>query len=195
MVVFIVVPKNSGLKRYREIAIQSLGVASNETLEVRGEDVPFWVESLAKTNKRVVGITGQDLFREYQIREYETKLQVLKVIEWDDEAAIFKKPVLCLLGPQNKSLETIPRQQRVCISAKYKFLGKRYLNFLETKGYRFDKFYVNGSSEESFSVGLSDLVIDIVYTGSSMKKLGLSVYDKIFVSNIVVIGGNENGRS
>jgi ATP phosphoribosyltransferase len=182
-------PKNSGLKKYSEIALARLNAQSSEKLEVRGEDVPFWVEGLLKKGKKAIGITGQDLYKEYCLNNYRTGTKTLFLIPWEDENALFGKPTLCLLGPENKSLDTIPKKQRICISGKYKTIAKRYLNLLEERGFVFEKFYVSGSSESSFSVGLADLVIDIVYTGRSMKALGLSVYDKIFYSNIAVIGG------
>lgn len=188
MIVFIVVPKNSGLRKYREIALGVIGAKDNKLLEVRGEDVAFWVEELLKSGKSAIGLTGQDLFREYILKNYRTSLGISRIISWEDPNAMFGKPVLCLLGPKEKTLETIGKKQRICISSKYKTIAKKYLNLLETKGYSFEKFYLNGSSEESFSSGLADLVIDIVYTGSSMEKLGLSVYEKIFSSDFVIIG-------
>jgi ATP phosphoribosyltransferase len=192
VIVFIVVPKNSGLKEYRKIAIASINAENNEKLEVRGEDVPFWVEELIKKRKKTIGITGQDLYKEYCLKNYRTNTRTIRLIEWNDENALFRKPTLCLLGPENKNLDIIPKKQRICISDKYKFLAKKYLNLLEERGFVFEKFYVSGSTESSYSVGLADLVIDIVYSGKSMKELGLCVYDKIFYSNIVLIGAKKN---
>ncbi len=182
------------METYREFSLNLFDLKTNPSIEVRGEDVPLWVEELTKKGKRVIGLTGQDLFKEYCLKNYRTDLKILKIIGWDDPSALFRKPVLCLLGPKEKTLETIPRNQRVCISAKYKFLAKKYLNLLEARGYCFEKFYVNGSTEDSYSLGLADLVIDIVYTGNSIQKLGLRVYDKIFYSNFVVIGGKANDK-
>jgi len=162
-----------------------------ETLEVRGEDVPFWVEELTKQGKKAIGITGQDLYKEYCLKNYKTTTKILKIIDWNDPKALFNKPVLCLLGPDNKDLDNIPKQQSICISNKYKLLSKKYLNLLETRGFNFKKFYVKGSTEASYSAGIAGLVIDIVYTGKSMKKLGLKVYDKIFYSDFVIIGDRK----
>ena len=191
MIVFTVLPKNSGLKKYRDLVIDTFGIKDNESIEVRGEDVPFWVEELTKKGKKAVGLTGQDLFREYALENYNSKLKILKIINWDDEKALFKKPVLCLLGPQNKNLNTIPKSQTICISKKYKYIAKKYLNLLETKGYTFSKLYVSGSTESSYKIGIADLVIDIVYSGKSMDKLGLKIYEKIFYSNFVIIAGDD----
>jgi len=44
-----------------------------------------------------------------------------------------------------------------------------------------------------FSRGLVDLVVDIVYSGKSAEEAGLEVYDKIFSSDIVIIGCKVEG--
>jgi ATP phosphoribosyltransferase len=70
-------------------------------------------------------------------------------------------------------------------------MSRRYLNQLERQGYSFRKIYVKGSCEEMFLNNLCDLLIDIVLTGNSAKEAGLSVYDKIFSSDIVLIRGKN----
>lgn len=189
VVVFtVVIPKNRGLLTYRQKALSNLGFVPAKLVDVRGEDVPFWVEELLKQNKRVIGLTGEDLFKEWCLANYGTKLKILKRFLWEDPCALFGKPTLCLLGQENKTLEDLPQQLNVCICAKYKLIAKKYLNFLKQQGYTFEKRYINGSVETSCSEGIADLIIDIVYTGSSMKKYGLKVYDKIMQSDFVVIG-------
>ncbi len=102
---------------------------------------------------------------------------------------MFKKPSLCLLGPKNKRLEDFDKKLKVAVNSKYKQLAKRgILNRLEGKGYVFEKIYINGASEEFFAKGIADLVIDIVCSGKSAEDAGLKVYEKIFESDIVVIG-------
>ncbi len=151
--------------------------------------MPFFVEKLLAKGKDAIGLTGEDLFREYLLRYYRSRLQVLKIIKWNDKRAQYNKPVLALIGPETKNLDNIPKEQSVAIASKYKFLAKRYLNLLEdTRGFCFQKFYFNGSVETSCSAGISDLVIDIVYTGRTIQEQGLKVYDKIFESNFVIIG-------
>lgn len=189
-VAFIVAPKNSGLDEYRRKALALLCNADpSSVIEVRGEDVPLWVSQLSAKGRRVVGLTGEDLFREYCLRARTRKFRVLKRITWSDEAALFSKPCLCLLGPKEKSLNDLPSNATVCISSKYKQIAKRYLNLLEYKGFSFLKLYVGGSVESSCAQGIADLAIDIVYTGSSMEKYGLRVFDKIFESDFLIIGG------
>lgn len=188
----VIVPKNQGLRRYREKTLGELGLERAKQIEVRGEDVPFWVEELLKQDKQAIGFTGEDLFKEWCLEHYTTPLKILKRIAWNDSQALFGKPTLCLLGSAAKQLDDLPKMLRVCIASKYKLIAKKYLNFLEQKGYTFEKIYVKGSVETSCSEGIADLIIDIVYTGSSMNKYGLRVYDTILASDFVVIG-SENG--
>ena len=181
-------PNNKSLAAYAEITLEYLGNPANDRIVVsRGEDIPFIIEELSQNGKKAIGLTGRDLFKEYELSNYNTKLVVLKTITWFDKNAFFGKPVLCLLGPKDKKLEDLPKNLRVCINSKYKNLAKKYLNVLEYKGYKFVKIYLSGSTEAAYSNGLSDLVIDIVYTGASMKKANLEVYDKLFESDFVVI--------
>jgi len=189
VIVFIVVPNNKSLANYVDITLQYLGNPSKDRVVVsRGEDVPFIIEELSQNGKRIIGLTGRDLFKEYELSKYNTNIVVLKTINWDDQNAMFGKPVLCLLGPKGKKLEDLPKNLRVSINSKYKNLAKKYLNILEDKGYRFAKIYLSGSTESAYCNGISDLVIDIIYTGSSMKNANLEVYDKIFESDFVILG-------
>ncbi len=184
-----IVPKNTGLMICREIAENYTG----KIIEVRGEDVPLIVSKLIKEGKKVIGITGEDLFKDLLLRNRDTGLEILQRIKWKDKNTLFGKPTLCLLGPKGKRLEELGKELRICINSKYKELAKKYCtNRLENKEYRFEKIYVSGSSEEFFSNGVVDLVIDIVYSGESAKKAGLKVYDKLFESDIVVIGGKDD---
>jgi len=81
----------------------------------------------------------------------------------------------------------LPKKLKVCINSKYKNLAKRYLAALNGNR-NFTSVYLSGSTESAYSMGISDLVIDIVYTGSSIRDAALEVYDKIFESDFVVVG-------
>ncbi|MDO8480769.1 MAG: hypothetical protein Q7S65_03025, partial [Nanoarchaeota archaeon] len=152
------------------------------------EDVPFYVRQLAEIGKNAIGLTGEDLFREFCLEEREPGLQILRRISWKDEKALFGKPALCLMGPKGKRLEDLPKQLRVCVASKYPKLAKKYLNLLEDQGYAFKKTYMSGAVEESFAQGLADILIEIVYTGKSMRENNLEVYEKILESDFLVIG-------
>jgi len=189
VIVFIVVPKNSGLKEYRNKALELLlDIDKNNIIEARGEDVASWVTQLSEKGKKVIGLTGEDLYKEFLLNNRQARLKVLKKITWNDKKALFGKPALCLLGPEDKNLEDLPKNLNVCGASKYKRIIKKYLNFFESKGFTCLKTYASGAVETSYVQKLSDLIIDIVYTGSSMKKNGLKVYDKIMESDFLIIG-------
>ena len=191
MIIFIV-PKNSGLKKCREIA-ETLKGSNSKIISVRGEDVPLFVSKLVKQNKGVIGITGEDLAKEFLLTNYNTKIRVIKKIPWNDKTFIFKKPTLCLLGPKDKGFESLPKNLKIAVNTKYRRLAKKYcLNYLENKGYKFKKIYTSGTTEELFSNEIVDLVIDVVCTGKSAEQSGLKIYNRLFLSDIVILG-NEKG--
>ncbi|MBI2971337.1 MAG: hypothetical protein HYY37_02885 [Candidatus Aenigmarchaeota archaeon] len=190
----IVVPKNSGLRAYRQIALSSMDINGSKIIEARGEDVPSLVYEFSSLGKQTLGLTGEDLYREWCLGNRRGGLSVVQRIVWNDPSAMFGKPTLCLLGPEGKGLDDVPPIPTVCINAKYKNMSRRFLNALERQGYTFRKTYLNGCVEMACAEGISDLVIDIVYTGDSMRDNKLQVYQKIFGSDFLVIGG-ANGSA
>ncbi len=193
MIVFIVVPNNKSLANYVKIALNELGNPPESRIVVcRGEDIPLVVEEMSKNGRNAVGLTGRDLLMEYELSRRSNKLAILKTICWNDEKAVFGKPALCILGPEGKNIEDLPRNLRVCINSKYKNLAEKYLNALEGRGYSFSKLLLSGSTESAYGNGLSDLVVDIVYTGASMRNASLKVYDKLLESDLVVIGVKDD---
>lgn len=190
MITFIV-PKNAGLSKCRELA-KAIAQQGSIIQEMRGEDIPFFVESLIQAGKKAIGITGEDLFREFVLSSKNTKLTILRRDTWNDSRCMFGKPSLCLLGSKEMKLEDMNNKLRICINKKYKELAKKYCtNILENKGYKIEKIYSSGTTEEFYSKGIADLVIDIVCSGKSAEKAGLMVYEKIFESDIVIIGENR----
>jgi phosphoribosyl-ATP pyrophosphohydrolase len=183
-VIIFIVPKNSGLAICKEISKEYHG----EVLEVRGEDVPLFVKRLSQQNKNVVGITGEDLFKEFLMNNTNSGVSILQRIIWNDAECIYGKPTLCLLGDKYKNLKEMNRILKVCINKKYAKIAKKFLSRLEEyEGFVFEKMYLTGSTESAFEKKLVDLVIDIVYSGKSAEKAGLKVYDKIFESDLVVL--------
>lgn len=193
MIAFIVIPNNKGLANYVAIALQFLGNPGQDKIVVsRGEDIPFIIEKLTQKGRNAIGLTGSDLFKEYELSTNTTELKILKTINWKDKKAKYGKPVLCLLGPKGKKLEDGPKNLKVSINAKYKNIAGEYLCSLDNKGYNFVKIYLSGSTESTCCNGISDVVIDIVYTGSSVVNANLEVYDMIFESDFVIIGVEKN---
>ena len=192
---YIVIPKNSGLEKCKRIAYDLLKEYS-KIQEVREEDVPLFTEKLIEKNKKVVGITGEDLFKEFLLNNRNSQLKILKRFSWEDNSFIYKKPALCLLGNKSKKFKELPKSLKICINSKYKELAKKYcINLLENKGYSIDKIYASGAIEEFLVKGLVDAVIDIVCTGKSAEKAGLAVYNRIFDSDIVIIGRIQENKN
>lgn len=188
MSAFILTPKNSGLEKYKEIAFSYLkNTESSRIIKVRGEDIPFLVKQYYEKGKKAIGLTGEDLYKEYIINDDSKNLKILKKISWNDQKTLFGKPALCLLGPKNKNLEELGKKFTIYIAAKYRNTANKYLESLESKGYKFKKVYINGCVEAIFSEGLADLIIDIVYTGKTMQESGLKVYEKIQQSDFLII--------
>lgn len=178
-----VIPKNSGLREKCFEIIKNKKINA-KIIEVRGEDIPRIVDS----DSFIIGITGEDLLKEYTLENYNSKLKVLEKFPWKDKNSLFGKPVLCLLGKKDRAIEELKNKSiRVGINKKYEKIAKKCLNNLEREGYNFNKLYFTGSTEEIFQLGLIDLIIDIVCSGKSASSAGLEVYDKIFESDIVMI--------
>ncbi len=193
MIIFII-PKNSGLRFKAGEILKKLNFIG-EIVEIRGEDIPCFVLKLSKENKKAIGITGEDLFREFALRNKNSRLKIKYRVKWEDKDYLFQKPALCLLGPKDKELTDFGKNLKICINSKYKELAKKgILNILENKGYRIEKIYASGATEEFFAKRLADLIIDIVCSGKSAEEAGLKAYNKIFESDIVVIGYEDDKK-
>jgi len=154
--------------------------------------VPYFVDALIKEGKLALGVTGEDLFSEFKLRIPNACLDIVKTIKWEDPSFMFNKPSLCLLGSKENALSDMQKQLKICINSKYKELAKKKCtNYLENQGYQIEKIYASGATEEFFSKGLVDLVIDVVCSGKSAEKYNLKVYDKLFSSDLVIIGKKE----
>ena len=186
---FIFAPTNTGLKEYRTIALSQLAdVDESKIVNVRGEDVAFWLEKSLKKGEKALGLTGEDLYHEYCLERRTLDIGIVRRIGWDDPKTLFGKPALCLIGPEDKDLESLPKITKVFISSKYKRVSQKYLNFLESRGRVFRKTYLAGCIETSCSQGLADLVIDIVYTGRTLREHGLKVFEVIMKSDFLILG-------
>lgn len=189
----LVLPKNSGLKSYTDKFLDSNPLyADCKMLKVRGEDVPFWVSQLTKKGKRAIGFTGEDLFQDYRLRNDDASVKVLGKIEWKDASAMYGKPALCFIGPIGKKEQPLPAKFTICACGKYKGIVKDFLKKYRDSGHEVDEIYVNGSVEASCSEGIADVIVDIVYSGRSIDEFGLEIYDVIFKSDCVILGGTDD---
>ncbi len=137
----------------------------NEKLKLRfflakGPDVPTYVEYGAAD----VGIVGKDTILEENRRVYE-------VLDLG-----FGKCRMCVCGPE-KAKELLMHHERIRVASKYPNIAKDY--FYNKKHQTVDIIKLNGSVELGPLVELSDVIVDIVETGSTLRENGLEVLEEI----------------
>ena len=137
----------------------------NEELKLKfflskGPDVPTYVEYGAAD----IGVVGKDTILEENRRVYE-------VMDLG-----FGKCRMCVCGPA-KSKELLLHHEMIRVASKYPNIAKEY--FYNKKHQTVDIIKLNGSVELGPIVGLSDVIVDIVETGSTLRENGLEVLEEI----------------
>lgn len=137
----------------------------NEELKLRfflakGPDVPTYVEYGAAD----IGVVGSDTILEENRRVYE-------VLDLG-----FGKCRMCVCGPVSAK-ELLQHHEMIRVASKYPRIAKDY--FYNQKHQTVDIIKLNGSVELGPIVGLSDVIVDIVETGSTLKENGLEVLEEI----------------
>ena len=126
----------------------------------KGPDVPTYVEYGAAD----IGVVGKDTILEENRRVYE-------VLDFG-----FGKCRMCVCGPESAK-ELLLHHERIRVATKYPIIAKDY--FYNKKHQTVDIIKLNGSVELGPIVGLSDVIVDIVETGSTLKENGLEVLEEI----------------
>ncbi|WP_085993483.1 ATP phosphoribosyltransferase [Oceanobacillus senegalensis] len=124
---------------------------------VKALDVPTYVEKGAAD----IGIVGKDNIMESQAEVYE--LLDLKIGK-------------CKFSVAGKSNQQVNRSQKLTIATKYPNVAKKHF---QKKGQPIETVKLNGSVELAPLIGLSDYIVDIVETGSTLKENGLVVLEDI----------------
>ena len=137
----------------------------NEELKLRfflakGPDVPTYVEYGAAD----IGVVGKDTILEENRRVYE-------VLDLG-----FGKCRMCVCGPESAK-ELLKHHERIRVASKYPNIAKDY--FYNKKHQTVDIIKLNGSVELGPLVELSDVIVDIVETGSTLRENGLGVLEEI----------------
>ncbi len=137
----------------------------NEELKMKfflakGPDVPTYVEYGAAD----IGIVGKDTILEENRRVYE-------VLDLG-----FGKCRMCVCGPE-EARELLQHHERIRVASKYPNIAKDY--FYNKKHQTVDIIKLNGSVELGPIVSLSDVIVDIVETGSTLHENGLAVLEEI----------------
>ena len=88
----------------------------------------------------------------------------------------FGKCRMCICGPES-ARELLDGNQQIRVATKYPNIAKDY--FYNKKFQTVEIIKLNGSVELAPIVGLSEVIVDIVETGSTLKANGLTVLEEI----------------
>lgn len=137
----------------------------NEELKLKfflskGPDVPTYVEYGAAD----IGVVGRDTILEEGRKLYE-------VLDLG-----FGKCRMCVCGPES-ARELLKGQERIRVATKYPNIAKDY--FYNQKNQTVEIIKLNGSIELAPIVGLSEVIVDIVETGSTLRENGLVVLEEV----------------
>ena len=137
----------------------------NEELKLRfflakGPDVPTYVEYGAAD----IGIVGKDTILEEGRNIYE-------VLDLG-----FGKCRMCICGPE-EARDLLQHHELIRVATKYPHIAKDY--FYNKKHQTVEIIKLNGSIELAPIVGLSEVICDIVETGSTLRENGLTVLEEV----------------
>lgn len=123
-------------------------------------DVPTYVEYGAAD----IGIVGKDTLLEEGRKLYEV---------YDLKIGNCK---MCVCGPSSAK-EKLQTHELIRVASKYPNIAKDY--FYNKKKQTVEIIKLNGSVELAPIVGLSEVIVDIVETGATLKENGLEVLEEI----------------
>ena len=124
---------------------------------VKPSDVAVYVERGAAD----IGVAGKDILLEYQPDVYElADLDVGK----------------CRMAVAGFPDKKVPYGQTLRVATKFTTIAK---NYYASQGRDIDIIHLNGSIEIAPILGLSDVIVDIVETGKTLKENGLEVLEEI----------------
>ena len=126
----------------------------------KATDVPTYVEMGAAD----IGVVGKDTILEAGRKLYE-------VLDLN-----VGKCRMCVAGPES-AREKLNDGSLIRVASKYPRIAKDY--FYNTKHQTVQIIKLNGSVELAPIVGLSEVIVDIVETGSTLKENGLKVLEEI----------------
>lgn len=137
----------------------------NEDLKLKfflakGPDVPTYVEYGAAD----IGIVGKDTIME----EGRNLFEVMDLG--------FGKCRMCVCGPESAK-ELLEHNQLIRVATKYPVIAKDY--FYNKRHQTVEIIKLNGSIELAPIVGLSEVIVDIVETGTTLRENGLQVLEEV----------------
>ena len=126
----------------------------------KGPDVPTYVEYGAAD----IGVVGKDVILEENRRMYE-------VLDLG-----YGKCRMWVCGPES-ARNLLKKQELIRVATKYPHIARNY--FYDQKHQTVEIIKLNGSIELAPIVGLSEVIVDIVETGSTLRENGLKVLEEI----------------
>ena len=126
----------------------------------KATDVPTYVEYGAAD----IGVVGKDTILEEGRNLYE-------VMDLG-----FGKCRMCVCGPAS-ARELLKKNEIIRVASKYPVIAKDYFN--NRKHQTVEIIKLNGSVELAPIVGLSEVIVDIVETGSTLRENGLEVLEEV----------------
>lgn len=140
-------------------------IFTNEELKIKfflskPSDVPTYVEYGAAD----IGIVGKDTILEENRKLFE-------VLDLG-----LGKCRMCVCGPESAA-EKLKNHGLIRVATKYPHIAKNY--FFDEKRQTVEIIKLNGSVELAPLVGLSEVIVDIVETGSTLKENGLKVLEEV----------------
>lgn len=126
----------------------------------KASDVPTYVEYGAAD----IGVAGKDTILEEGRKLYE--VMDLKI----------GRCRMCVCGPPSAK-KYLKHHERIRVATKYPEIAKDY--FYNKKHQTVEIIKLNGSIELAPIVGLSEVIVDIVETGSTLRENGLTVLEEI----------------
>ena len=158
IVLFVIIP---AILTIYFIAIQAglFGGHSNQTYEYMNG----WFH-YAKLYAADIGVVGKDTI-------VEEGRNVHEVLDLG-----FGSCRMCVCGPQDAK-ELLEHREVIRVATKYPKIAKDY--FYNKKHQTVEIIKMNGSIELAPIVGLSEVIVDIVETGSTLKENGLTVLEEV----------------
>lgn len=126
----------------------------------KGPDVPTYVEYGAAD----IGVVGKDTILEEGRKLHE-------VLDLG-----FGRCRMCVCGPES-ARELLDGTGLIRVATKYPHIAKDY--FYNQKNRTVEIIKLNGSIELAPIVGLSEVIVDIVETGSTLRENGLTVLEEV----------------
>lgn len=153
-------------------------VISNDETKVRfiiakTVDVPTYVEYGAAD----IGIIGKDVLAEEE-------KDIVELLDLN-----FGKCRLMLAVPEAKRKQRLEDYAHLRVATKYPNCAKKYFDKL---GIQTEIIKLNGSIELGPIVGLSELIVDIVETGTTLRENNLTEVDSIFTATARMIANKAS---